>query len=661
MGLQLHRITSRTLVSISQNRFNVLLSTLLLRQYRRCAKLEQAGKIDVDKKNCAVELSAFPSNKIRNFCIIAHVDHGKSTLADRLLEFTGTISKDAKNEQVLDRLQVERERGITVKAQSATLVYSHQGNSYLLNLIDTPGHVDFHFEVSRSLRACQGVILLVDANQGVQAQTVANFYSAFELGLTIIPVLNKIDLKNSKPEEVGLQITKLFDVKTEDILKVSAKLGIGIEDLLLTIVKRIPPPKSDQSLPLSALLFDSWYTRYRGVGCSVAVVNGKIQKGDKISLMHSQKSYEVTELGIMHPDEVITNILYAGQVGYIYANMKSTREATVGDTIHHLNNPITALPGFRPAKPMVFAGLFPNDQSEYGDLKRALEKLVLNDSSVTVGLDSSAALGQGWRLGFLGLLHMDVFCERLEQEYATTVVVTTPNVPYKIQIHGEKNIKHFGGEEVTILNPCHMPDPSIITEYREPIVASTIIIPDNCVGDVLSLIRERRGECGEQMALGDGRMMLNVTFPLNEIIVDFFDELKSLTSGYGSFDYEDAGYRLTSLVRLDIFLNGEIVEEMTHIVHISHARSAAKRIAAKLKVNIPQQLFEIAIQIKIGGKVIARDDIKALRKDVTAKLYGGDVTRRMKLLKRQAEGKKRMRSIGRIQVPKDVFITVLKR
>lgn len=633
----------------------------MLRLYSDKPSNKQTSKVEANRNNCSVDLSNYPPDRIRNFCIIAHVDHGKSTLADRMLEFTGTISKDTKNEQVLDRLQVERERGITVKAQSATMFYQHNSKSYLLNLIDTPGHVDFHFEVSRSLRACQGVILLVDANQGVQAQTVANFYSAFELGLTVIPVLNKIDLKNAKPKEVGLQMSKLFDLKPEEILEVSAKLGTGVHDLITAIVERIPPPPSDSILSLSALLFDSWYTRYRGVGCSVAIVNGSLKKGDKIVMIHSQKSYEVAELGIMHPEEVATNVLHAGQVGYMYANMKSTREVTVGDTVHLLNHPVSALPGFRAAKPMVFAGLFPNDQSEYGDLKRAIEKLALNDSSVTIGADSSAALGQGWRLGFLGMLHMDVFCERLEQEYATTVVLTTPNVPYRVKIHGDKNIRYYGGEEVTILNPCHMPDPAVITEYSEPMVTSTIIIPDNCVGDVLSLIRERRGDCCQQTSLNDGRIMFNVSFPLNEIIVDFFDHLKSITSGYGSFDYEDAGYKETNLARLDILLNGQLVEEMTHIVHVSHARSAAKRIAARLKESIPQQLFEIAIQVKVGGKVLARDDIKALRKDVTAKLYGGDVTRRMKLLKRQSEGKKRMRSIGRIEVPKDVFVSLLKR
>ena len=614
----------------------------------------------LDRSRPSIDLSLFPPDRIRNFCIIAHVDHGKSTLADRLLEITGTISRDAKNEQVLDRLPVERERGITVKAQSAALIHQRHGESYLLNLIDTPGHVDFNFEVSRSLRACQGVILLIDANQGIQAQTVANFFLAFELDLTIIPVLNKIDLKLAKPEEVSKQVMQLFDMNYNDILRISAKYGTGVTDILDAVVDRIPSPVCVSSEPCRALLFDSWYANYRGVGCSVAMTNGRLQKGDKITLVHSQRTYEVSELGVMHPDEVETDVLYAGQVGYMYANMRNTNEATVGDTICHQDEPVEALPGFHTAKPMVFAGIFPIDQSQFTSLKSAIEKLLLNDSSVSVGMDSSAALGQGWRLGFLGLLHMDVFCERLEQEFSTAVIITTPNVPYRVRIHGEKNIKLYGTDELTILNPCNLPDPSIIVEYSEPFVNGTVMAPDSCTGSIMSIIRDRRGECTEQTTLENGFSIYKVTFPLSEIIVDFFDELKSVTSGYGSFDYEDAGYRSSSLVRLDVYLNSQPVEEMTHITHVSQARSVARRIALQLKQNLDPHLFQIAIQIKVGAKVIAREDIKALRKDVTAKLYGGDVTRRMKLLKRQAEGKKVMRKIGKINVPKEVFISILK-
>jgi len=614
-----------------------------------------------DRLRPIIDLSLFPPDKIRNFCIIAHVDHGKSTLADRLLEMTGTISRDVKNEQVLDRLPVERERGITVKAQSAALIHQRNGESYLLNLIDTPGHVDFSFEVSRSLRACQGVILLIDANQGVQAQTVANFFLAFELDLTVIPVLNKVDLKLAKPDEVSKQLVQLFDTNPDEVLKISAKYGTGVADVLDAVVDRIPPPVCMSSNPCRALLFDSWYANFRGVGCSIAMTDGTLRKGDHITLVHSGMSYQVTELGVMHPDEIATNVLNAGQVGYLYAKMQNTKEATVGDTICHKDKPVEALPGFRAVKPMVFAGIFPAEQSQLTSLRAAIEKLLLNDSSVTVGIDSSASLGQGWRLGFLGLLHMDVFCERLEQEYSTPVIMTTPNVPYRVRIHGEKSIKLYGSDEITILNPCNMPDPSVIVEYSEPYVNGTIMAPISCAGSVMSIIRDRRGDCREQTILENGFSLYKVEFPLSEVIVDFYDELKSVTSGYGSFDYEDSGYRSSLLVRLDIYLNDQPVEEMTHITHASRARTVARRIALKLKENLDPHLFKIAIQVKVGGKVIAREDIKALRKDVTAKLYGGDVTRRMKLLKRQAEGKNVMRKIGKISVPKDVFISIVQR
>ena len=619
------------------------------------------SKRRMDNSRPPIDVSLFPPNKIRNFCIIAHVDHGKSTLADRLLEVTGTISHDKKNEQVLDRLQVERERGITVKAQSAALIYQRHGESYLLNLIDTPGHVDFSFEVSRSLRACQGVILLIDASQGVQAQTIANFFLAFELDLTVIPVLNKVDLKSSKPDEVSQQAVQLFDANPDDILQISAKYGTGVTNVLDAVVDRIPPPICALSEPCCALLFDSWYTNFRGVGCSIAMTNGSLQKGDKITLVHSQRSYEISELGVMHPDELATDVLYAGQVGYMYANMRNMKEATVGDTICRQDKPTKALAGFRAAKQMVFAGIFPVDQSQFMSLKNAIEKLLLNDSSVSVAMDSSAALGKGWRLGFLGLLHLDVFCERLEQEYLTPVIITTPNVPYRVRIHGEKNIRLYGTNEITILNPCCLPDPLVITEYSEPFVNGTIVAPESCTGRIMSIIHDRRGECQEQTVLENGFSVYKVVFLLSEIIVDFYDELKSLTSGYGSFDYEDAGYRSSLLVKLDVYLNGQPVEEMTHITHSSRARVIARHIALKLKKNLDQHLFPIAIQIKVGAKVIAREDMKALKKDVTAKLYGGDATRRMKLLRRQAEGKKVMRQIGQINVPKEVFINILKR
>ncbi|CAH1776623.1 unnamed protein product [Owenia fusiformis] len=609
------------------------------------------------------DLRDIPVERIRNFSIIAHVDHGKSTLADRLLEITETISAQKKNEQVLDKLQVERERGITVKAQTATLFYDYNGEKYMLNLIDTPGHVDFNYEVARSLTACQGVILLVDANQGIQAQTVANFYLAFEKELVIIPVINKIDLKNAKPEQVKLQIQSLFDCKKEDILKISAKLGTGTDELLQRIVEQIPPPESDRKKPFKGLLFDSWYDKYRGAVANVAIIDGQVKKGDKIIAAHSMKQYEIQETGILYPDQTPTNILLAGQVGYIIANMKTTKEAQVGDTLFHLNSPVEPLPGFKPAKAMVFAGIYPTDQSEFNALRQAIERLILNDSSVTVIKDSSPALGQGWRLGFLGLLHMDVFCQRLDQEHNANVIITAPNVPYKVTIHGAKNIKQYGGAELTILNPVHFPDKQMITMCYEPMVNGTIITPDEYIGDIMKLVMGRRGVFKEQIYIDDSRVMLKAILPLNEIVIDFYDTLKGMTSGYASFDYEDSGFEETSLEKIDFQLNGQRCEELTCIAHISNVRTFAKKICNKLKETIPQQQFLIAIQATVndGGKIIAREDIKPYRKDVTAKLYGGDVTRRQKLLKRQSEGKKRMRKIGNIDVPRDAFIKVLKR
>lgn len=612
-------------------------------------------------KTKKMDMTDFPLERVRNFSIIAHVDHGKSTLADRLLELTGTISTAMKNEQVLDKLQVERERGITVKAQTASLVYEYNGTTYLLNLIDTPGHVDFSYEVSRSLAACQGVILLVDANQGVQAQTVANFYLAFEAELAIIPVMNKIDLKVARPDVVTKQMENLFDFHRDEILRISAKKGLGVEDVLKAVIEKIPPPKGDVNAPLKALIFDSCYEKYRGAMCSVAMRDGSIKKGQKVMSVHSKKTYEIQEVGIMYPNEVPTDVLLAGHVGYLYANLKSTDEAQIGDTLCNPKHPVDPLPGFKPAKAMVFAGVFPMDQSEFPALKSALDKLLLNDSSVDVNVDSSAALGQGWRLGFLGLLHMDVFSQRLEQEYDASVIITTPNVPYKVKISGAKNIKQYHGDELTILNPCLLPDAKMVVEYQEPMVLATIITPDDYVGEIIALIMDRRGEQKEQLYIDDKRIMFKAVFPLNEIIVDFFDHLKSVTSGYASFDYEDNGYREASLIKIAILLNGREVDELTQITHATRARTVAKRMVNKLKEAIPPQLFEIVIQAKVGAKVMARENIKATRKDVLAKCYGGDITRKMKLLKRQAEGKKKMRRIGNIDIPKEAFINVLKR
>uniref|UniRef100_A0A6Q2Z377 Tr-type G domain-containing protein n=1 Tax=Esox lucius TaxID=8010 RepID=A0A6Q2Z377_ESOLU len=561
----------------------------------------------------SIDMSKFPVERIRNFSIIAHIDHGKSTLADRLLEITGAITKTQKNKQVLDKLQVERERGITVKAQTASLFYEYENQTYLLNLIDTPGHVDFSYEVSRSISACQGVLLIVDANQGIQAQTVANFYLAFEAQLTIIPVINKIDLKNADPERVENQIEKVFDIPKEECIRISAKLGTNVDQVLQEVVKRLPPPTFNREDPFKALVFDSNFDQYRGVIANVALFGGCLSKGDRIVSAHLGKSYEVNELGLLKPEELPMERLYAGQVGYVIAGMKEVKEAQIGDTLYHQKHPVEPLPGFKPAKAMVFAGMYPMDQSDYSTLRSAVEKLTLNDSSVTVQRDSSLALGAGWRLGFLGLLHMEVFNQRLEQEYNASVIVTAPTVPYK----------------------------AILSSPR--------------------LIKNRRGIQKNMVYIDDHRVMMKYLFPLNEIVVDFYDHLKSMSSGYASFDYEDAGYQAADVIRMDILLNGKPVEELTTIVHRDRAYSAGKAMCERLQDAIPRQMFEIAVQAAIGSKVIARETIKAFRKNVLAKCYGGDITRKMKLLKKQAEGKKKMRYIGTVQVPKDAFINVLKR
>ncbi|KAJ8372877.1 hypothetical protein AAFF_G00276160 [Aldrovandia affinis] len=608
-----------------------------------------------------IDMSKFPVENIRNFSIIAHIDHGKSTLADRLLEITGAIAKTDQNKQVLDKLQVERERGITVKAQTASLLYTHQGSTYLLNLIDTPGHVDFSYEVSRSISACQGVLLIVDANQGIQAQTVANFYLAFEAQLTIIPVINKIDLKNADPERVEKQIEKVFDIPKEDCIRISAKLGTNVNQVLEEVVKRIPPPTANKDHPFKALVFDSNFDHYRGVVANIAVFGGHVRKGDRIVSAYLGKTYEVNELGILRPEEHPTDRLYAGQVGYLIAGMKEVKEAQIGDTLFHQKHPVEALPGFKPAKAMVFAGMYPVDQSDYTSLRSAVEKLTLNDSSVTVQRDSSPALGAGWRLGFLGLLHMEVFNQRLEQEHNASVIVTSPTVPYRAILSSAKLIKEYGEKEITIVSPSHFPDKSQVSDYLEPMVMGTIIAPDDHIGKIINLCLNRRAVQKNMIYIDEHRVMMKYLFPLNEVVVDFYDRLKSLSSGYASFDYEDAGYQTADLVKMDILLNGKPVEELTVIVHKDKAYSSGKAMCERLKDSIPRQLFEIAVQAAIGSKVIARETIKAYRKNVLAKCYGGDVTRKMKLLKKQAEGKKKMRRVGNVEIPKDTFINVLKR
>lgn len=594
-----------------------------------------------------------PSN-VRNFSIIAHIDHGKSTLSDRLLEFTGTISEREKKEQFLDKLQVERERGITVKAQTASMLYTYNGQEYLLNLIDTPGHVDFSYEVSRSLYACQGALLLVDAGQGVQAQTMANFYLAFEQDLTIIPVMNKIDLPTADPERVTNELNNLFDFMPEDIVKASAKAGIGMSDILQRIIEKIPAPSGVREKALKALLFDSWYDEYRGVICLVALNNGVLKKGDMITLAQTGLSYEILELGLMYPEPTPQNALYAGQVGYIIPGMKTVKEARVGDTLFHYKNPVEPFPGFKPAKPVVFAGLFPVDSDQFEQLHEAIEKLTLNDASVTVEKKSSAALGLGFRCGFLGLLHMDVFRQRLEQEYGVSIIATAPSVLYKIKIKHKDAL-------LDIENPSEFPDAGSIEEVLEPMIDGTIILPTQYLGAILSLCEERRGVQKDMNFLDGQRVILKYKLPLTEIATDFYDELKSRSSGYASFDYEEAGYEPGKLVKMDILLNGNAVDALSCIVHVDKAYYLGRELAERLRKAIPRQLYEVVIQAAIGAKIIARERIAPLRKDVTAKCYGGDITRKRKLLEKQKEGKKKMKQVGTVEVPQEAFLSILKK
>lgn len=600
-----------------------------------------------------IDLKEFTPDRVRNFSIIAHIDHGKSTLSDRLLEVTGTLSDRVKHEQFLDKLQVEKERGITVKAQSASMFYQVDGLMYLLNLIDTPGHVDFSYEVSRSLYACQGALLLVDASQGVEAQTMANFYLAFEQDLTILPVINKIDMANADPERVTAQIEKLFDFKPDEVLLASGKSGIGIHEILRAVVNRIPAPKSNSQGPLKALLFDSWFDDYRGVICLIAVQDGMIKTGDMITLAQMEKSYEVLEIGLMYPDQQAMPALYAGQVGYVITGMKTVKEARVGDTIYHYKKPVTPFPGFKPAKPVVFAGIFPVENSEFELVRDAIEKLTLNDASVTVEKKTSPALGMGFRCGFLGLLHMEVFKERLEQEYNLNVIATAPSVMYQVKL--------TNGEVVNIENPADFPDAGRIDEVREPIINATIIVPKTYLGNIITLCEEKRGVQKDLNFIDEERVILRYQLPMAEVATDFYDRLKSVSSGYASFDYEEAGYQAADLVKLDILLNGSPVDALSTIVHEEKAYYIGRDLAERLRGVIPRQMFEVAIQAAIGAKIIARESISALRKDVTAKCYGGDISRKRKLLEKQKEGKKRMKQVGNVEVPQEAFLTILKR
>ncbi|MFC1854700.1 translation elongation factor 4 [Candidatus Dependentiae bacterium] len=600
-----------------------------------------------------IKLENFPPELVRNFSIVAHIDHGKSTLADRILEQTGTLSKRVVAQQFLDKLQVEKERGITVKAQTASIFYKHDGETYLLNLIDTPGHVDFSYEVSRSLYACQGAILLVDAAQGVQAQTMANFFLAFEQDLAIIPVLNKVDLPNANPERVKEEISQCFDLEKKNILSCSAKTGKGVDDVLKAVVENIPHPKGDGTKPLRALLFDSWFDEYRGVICMVEIIDGALKTGDKITSAHSKQSYDVLELGLMHPEPTPTNRLYTGQVGYLISGMKNVREARIGDTLHHTSKPIRALPGFKPAKSMVFAGIYAVDSSDYEILRDAIEKLVLNDPSVHVEKESSTALGFGFRCGFLGLLHMEVFTQRLQQEYDVSIISTAPTVLYRVVLRD--------GTEVQVDNPTHFPDAGQIDRTLEPTVKATVITPNKYLGNIMTLCQERRGIQTDLSYLSEDRALMLYTLPLSEIVTDFYDKLKSVTAGYASFDYEEGEYQPASMVKMNIVLNGKQVDALSIIVHKDKAYSEGRELVKKLKTVIHRQLFEVAIQAALGGKIIARETVSALRKNVTAKCYGGDVTRKRKLLEKQKEGKKKMKRVGNVELSQEAFLTVLKK
>lgn len=606
----------------------------------------------MDKKQ--FDLQNVTPDRIRNFSIIAHIDHGKSTLADRLLEYTGTLTDRKRHEQFLDKLQVEKERGITVKAQTASMFYTYNNQTYLLNLIDTPGHVDFSYEVSRSLYACQGALLLVDAVQGVQAQTMANFYLAFDQDLSIVPVINKIDLPTARVDVVSQELKQLFDIQPNEIIPASAKNGVGIKEILDSVVTRMPAPAASAAEPLKALLFDSWYNEYKGVVCLIAIRDGQVKPGDQITLSQTGTSYEVLELGLMYPEETPTEGLYAGQVGYLIAGMKTVKEARVGDTIFHTKQPVTPFPGFKPAKPMVFAGIYPVESSEFDLLRDAIEKLTLNDASVTVEKKTSAALGLGFRCGFLGLLHMDVFKQRLEQEYNVAAIVTAPSVRYRIQLAHSGNI-------IDIENPSEFPDPQKIEVIFEPIIKATIILPKQYLGSILKLCQEKRGQQIEMSYLTEDRLILRYKLPLNEVATDFYDQLKSLSSGYASFDYEDGGYEPADLVKMDILLNGKPVDALSVIVHRDQAYYIGRDMVGRLRKVIKRQLFEVAIQAAIGSRVLARESIAPYRKDVIAKCYGGDITRKRKLLEKQKEGKKNMKMVGNVEVPQEAFWTFLKK
>ena len=594
-------------------------------------------------------------SKIRNFCIVAHIDHGKSTLADRLLELTGEVSERDMEEQLLDQMDLERERGITIKAHAVTLKYKRDdGEIYTLNLIDTPGHVDFNYEVSRSLAACEGAILIVDASQGIEAQTLANTYLAIDHDLEVVPVINKIDLPSAQPEMVINEIEDVIGIPAEDAPQVSAKTGLNVESVLEEIVEKIPSPTGDENAPLKALIFDSYYDSYKGVIVYVRIKEGTVKPGDRIRMMATGAEFDVVEVGVMHPAGLVPNKgLAAGDVGYIAASIKNIQDTRVGDTITTVKNAAAEpLPGYKKVNPMVYSGIYPADGAQYEDLKDALSKLQLNDAALMFEPETSVALGFGFRCGFLGLLHMEIIQERLEREYNLDLVTTAPSVIYKVY--------KTNGEMVWVDNPTNLPDPAEIDYMEEPMVKATIMVPKDYVGNVMELCQERRGIYKDMTYMDASRAEIFYELPLNEIIYDFFDALKSRTKGYASFDYELCGYTRSNLVKLDILLNGEMVDALSFIVHKDSAYSRGRKMAEKLKEAIPRQLFEVPIQAAVGSKIIARETVRAMRKDVLAKCYGGDITRKKKLLEKQKEGKKRMRQVGSVEVPQEAFMSVLK-
>ena len=594
-------------------------------------------------------------SKIRNFCIVAHIDHGKSTLADRLLELTGEVSERDMEEQLLDNMDLERERGITIKAHAVTLKYKRDdGEIYTLNLIDTPGHVDFNYEVSRSLAACEGAILIVDASQGIEAQTLANTYLAIDHDLEVVPVINKIDLPSAQPEMVINEIEDVIGIPAEDAPQVSAKTGLNVESVLEEIVEKIPSPTGDENAPLKALIFDSYYDSYKGVIVYVRIKEGTVKPGDRIRMMATGAEFDVVEVGVMHPAGLVPNKgLAAGDVGYIAASIKNIQDTRVGDTITTVKNAAAEpLPGYKKVNPMVYSGIYPADGAQYEDLKDALSKLQLNDAALMFEPETSVALGFGFRCGFLGLLHMEIIQERLEREYNLDLVTTAPSVIYKVY--------KTNGEMVWVDNPTNLPDPAEIDYMEEPMVKATIMVPKDYVGNVMELCQERRGIYKDMTYMDASRAEIFYELPLNEIIYDFFDALKSRTKGYASFDYELCGYTRSNLVKLDILLNGEMVDALSFIVHKDSAYSRGRKMAEKLKEAIPRQLFEVPIQAAVGSKIIARETVRAMRKDVLAKCYGCDITRKKKLLEKQKEGKKRMRQVGSVEVPQEAFMSVLK-